>query len=412
MARKKTVNSENEATVTENKETENSVTETAAEIPAEPQAAATVEASDNKEEAPEQDSNEETAAIESNKSKKAKKEKKPREKVEFSVKGVYGKLSASIPTLVITCAAAILFMIIACLAAFFTNIKGAEKVLVPNVIGKNWDEGLLELQAKQLYAKINLRYSDVPGDAGQILDQSPSSGAIVKGYSRVDLVISRGVVVDEIQNFVGRNFSDVQMELQTLFAGQTKPLIVIDSPEYKPNAAEAGTILEQDPPEGYQISEPVTLKLVVSRGPTYENTKRPYVIGQTIEQMLNTMANSKIIFDISTHEAREDETPGVVTSQETITTEYVPNYTRVSVEMAVPAAGTSETVQGVYQTVLMEYPFPVNMRLEAQPLEGAAYTIIDFVHSGGNLTIPYNVSRGTTLILYVADKVRARTTIE
>ena len=303
-------------------------------------------------------------------------------------------------------------MLIICLAVFFTNVKGSEKVLVPNVIGKNWDEGLLELQAKELYAKINLRYSDLPGDAGQILDQSPAAGSIVKGYSRVNLVISRGVVIDEIGNYVGKNYSEVQMELQTLFAGQTKPLIVLETPEYKPDMAEAGTILKQEPEEGFRISEPVKLHLVVSRGPNFENTHRPYVIGQDIKTMLKTMAGSKIVFDITSHEARDDEKEGTVVSQEAIEDEYIPNYTRVAVEMAMPAQSNSEQVSGIFQAKLNDYPYPVSMRLEANPAEGAAYNVIDFSHPGGNLTIPYTVTRGTTLILYVADKVTSRVTIE
>lgn len=344
-------------------------------------------------------------------------EDKPKEKKKFKISrpdfsASYEKLSSSIPALVMVCISAFIFMLLVCFAVFFVSVKGEEQVLVPNVIGKNWDEALLELQAKELYAKVNLRYSDVPGDAGQILDQSPSAGAIVKGYSRVNLVISRGVIIDSVGGYVGRNFSEVQMELQTIFAGQTKPLIILETPEYKPDLAEAGTILLQDPAEGFSISEPVKLHLVVSRGPTFENTHRPYVIGQDIKTMLNTMANSKIIFDITSHEAREDEKPGTVVSQEMIEDEYIPNYSRVAVEMAMPPESNNDTISGLYQCKLDEYPYTVSMRLEAVPTEGAAYNIIDFEHPGGNFTVPYTVTRGTTLVLYVANKVKSRTVIE
>ena len=343
-----------------------------------------------------------------------KKSRKPFDpkKLRFSFIEGFDKLQSNIPALIITCVAAAILMIIVCCAVFFTNIKGAEKVLVPNVTGKKWDEALIEMQIKELYPKINLRYSNTPGDEGLVLEQNPQPGAIVKGYSRVNLVISRGVVIDAVGDYVGKNLTEVQMSLQTLFAGQSKPLITLATPTYIPDASDAGTILEQDPPEGSKISEPVVVNLVVSRGPNYENTRRPYVIGQSINDLLQTIARTKIVFDINSHVATEGEKPGTVTGQETIEDEYIPNYTRVSVEMAMPAASNDDNAYGIFQEKLPEYPYPVPMKLEAYPVEGTAYTIVSFNHPGGNLTIPYEVPRGTTLVLSVADKVEAKKVIE
>ena len=345
-----------------------------------------------------------------------KKEKKPRK--PFNPKNMrigfadgFEKLQSNIPALITVCVSAFILMILICCTVFFVNIKGAEKVLVPNVVGKKWDEAFIEMQIKELYPKINLRYSNVPGDEGLILEQDPEPGAIVKGYSRINLVISRGVVIDSVGSYVGKNLSEVQMSLQTLFAGQTKPLITLATPSYIPDTSEAGTILEQDPPEGSKISEPITVKLVVSRGPNYENTRRPYVIGQSINDLLQTIARTKIVFDITSHIATEQEKPGTVVDQQQIADEYVPNYTRITVEMALPES-TDENVYGIFQEKLAEYPYPVPMKLDAYPVEGTSYTILSFNHPGGNLTIPYEVPRGTTLVLSVADKVEARKVVE
>lgn len=345
-----------------------------------------------------------------------KKEKKPRK--PFNPKNMrvgfadgFEKLQSNIPALITVCVSAFVLMILICCAVFFINVKGAEKVLVPNVVGKKWDEAFIEMQIKELYPKINLRYSNVPGDEGLILEQDPEPGAIVKGYSRINLVISRGVVIDSVGSYVGKNLSEVQMSLQTLFAGQTKPLITLATPSYIPDASEAGTILEQDPPEGSKISEPITVKLVVSRGPNYENTRRPYVIGQSINDLLQTIARTKIVFDITSHIATDQEKPGTVVDQQQIADEYVPNYTRITVEMALPQS-SDENVCGIFQEKLADYPYPVPMKLDAYPAEGTSYTIVSFNHPGGNLTIPYEVPRGTTLVLSVADKVEARKVVE
>lgn len=360
----------------------------------------------------EQKDSEQNVSVQKGEVQEEKTEKEVKQKEKKSLGECIKSFQDSIPTIIITILIALLIMGLSCAAVFFTNIKGKEQVLVPNVVGKKWDEALIEMQIKELYPRITMRYSDTLEDEGKILEQDPPAGAIVKGYSRVSLVISRGMVVDEVGDYVGKNYDEVNMSLQTLFAGQSKPLIVLAEPEYKPNAAEPGTILEQDPPFGSKISEPVLVQLVVSRGPNYENTRRPYVIGQSINDLLQTIARSKIVFDITAHEAQEGEKSGYVVKQEQIEAEYVPNYTRVSVEMAISNTKDDENICGIFQTKIDTYPYPVAMRLEAVPVEGKSYTILNFNHPGGNLTIPYSVAKGTTLTLYVAEKQKTSIVID
>lgn len=344
-----------------------------------------------------------------NKAKKIKEKKTHKFRISFS-EG-YEKLQSNIWMLIITCVSAFLIMFLVAILVFFKNVEGPEKVLVPNVVGKQLEDALLEMQAKELYPKINLRYSDVPGDEGAILEQSPKAGAIVKGYSRVSLVVSRGVVVDKVDDYVGMNINELQLKLQTLFAGQTKPLIVLGNPKYKPDLTDAGTILEQDPPAGTSISEPVTVELVVSRGPNYENTRPPKVVGQSVNDLLQTITRSKVVFDIKSHIALDDEKIGTVVSQQTFDSEFVPNYSRVEIEMAMPDKPVNDNVYGIFEAKLADYPYPVPMKLEAVPEEGNSYTILSFSHPGGNVTIPYAVPKGTELVLYVVEKVASRQTV-
>src|SRR5574344_1208263 len=105
--------------------------------------------------------------------------------------------------LILTVVVTFLVMIIVCLAVFFSYVKGDEEVMVPNVVGKDLETALLEMQAKELYAKIQLKYSDVPGDEGTILNQNPHAGAIVKAYRRITLTVSSGAVIDIVENYIG-----------------------------------------------------------------------------------------------------------------------------------------------------------------------------------------------------------------
>lgn len=332
-------------------------------------------------------------------------------KFRVNISEAYEKIQSSVPVLAITCVAAFIIMLLVAAGVFFANVKGPEKVLVPNVIGKPLEEALMEMQVKELYPKINLRYSDIPGDEGTILDQSPEAGAIVKGYSRVSLVVSRGVIVDKVDDYIGMNYNDLQLKIQTLFAGQPKPLIVLAAPEYKPDVSDAGTILEQDPPAGTSISEPVTVHLIVSRGPKYDNARVPNLIGQSVNDLLQVIARTKLVFLIKVHDAQNDEIPGTVVEQEQIDEEFLSNYSTLSLEMAMPSGEYNDNIYGLFEAELPEYPYPVAMKLDALPAEGDAYTVVSFYHPGGTVTIPYAVPRGTTLTLSVVDKVTAKKTV-
>lgn len=327
------------------------------------------------------------------------------------VNNYFESLQANGKTLILTVVAAVIVMAFFCFVVFFLHVKGPEEVMVPDVCGKELTEALLEMQKKELYPKISLRYSDETGDKGTILDQNPSAGSIVKGYSRVSLVVSRGSVVDKVGNYVGQNLDELKMNLQTLFAGQAQPLIVLAEPEYKPDSSPAGTILEQDPPEGTDITEPVKVQLVVSRGATFENTRIPRLEGQSVNDILQTIARSRVIFDFTSHIVRAGEKPGTVVSQQQFDQEFVPNYSRMNVEMALPSGEYEENIYGIFKADLTDYPYPVAMRLDAKTQDGNTYTLVNFLHTGSSLTLPYAVPRETVLTLYVVDKEQKKITV-
>ena len=51
------------------------------------------------------------------------------------------------------------------------------------------------------------------------------------------------------------------------------------------------------------------------------------------------------------------------------------------------------------------------MRLDASTPDGNTYTLVNFMHTGGSLTLPYAVPSETTLILYVVDKEQKKLTV-
>ncbi len=307
--------------------------------------------------------------------------------------------------------AAMILMFVVCWTVFFATVRRPEQVMVPNIVGKELTSALLEMQAKELYPKLQLRYTDSPDDAGKVLHQNPEAGAIVKAGRRITITVSRGVILDHIENYVGQNFDEVKINLETMFTGSARPLIVIEEPSYKADESPSGTILAQDPPEGTIISEPVSVKMIVSRGPAYENTKIPSIVGMNVAQVLSVISTSKVIFDFTARPAEKNENGGTVVSQDLSESEYVQNYTRTGAVLALPKKSSDGNVTGVFTAVLNAYPYPVDMMLEYS-LNGARMPVVSFRHTGQNVTVPYVVPKGSELILTVAGKTVARQMVE
>ena len=316
------------------------------------------------------------------------------------------KLQASALNLLLTVVAAIALMCGVCAIVFFATVKGEEQVMVPDVVGKELGQALLELQDKELYQKVQFRYTDDPDDAGKILTQNPDAGAIVKAGRRINLTVSKGVIVDHVGNYVGEMLDDVKIALQTMFAGSVHPLIVLSEPSYKSDKSPAGTIIAQDPPEGTPITSPVKVKLIVSRGSEFETTKVPNVVGLSLGKMLTMMASSKIVFDFVPHIALEGERAGTVTKQQSFDSQYVKNYTHMEVEVALPSEQDKD-VQGIFTANISRYPYAVSMSLVAAK-DGKRTTLVSFEHTGGKVNVPYVVEHETELTLYVAEKQVAR----
>lgn len=295
--------------------------------------------------------------------------------------------------------------IAACFVMFFISLKGSEKVMVPNVEGKDLAVAMLELQAKELYPKIQLRYSNDPNDKGIILEQNPSPGAIVKAGRRINLVISQGVIMDRVENFVGQNIDDVKIHLQALFTSMAVPLLAIQEPPlFRFSTSPAGTILEQTPAPDTPVTGPVQLSLVVSRGPENDRIRVPGITGLTITETLIRMGSSSVIFDFTSRDPEGNEQSGTVVSQMPAEDSLVTSYSRVAAVLALPVKSSDGKVYGLFTETLPVYPYPFQIKLEAVTTKGERYELVSMKHPGGPLSIPYALPEGTVLVLTILNK--------
>ncbi len=319
--------------------------------------------------------------------------------------------------LVFTVLSTIVVMAAVFCAVFFWVVKSPERVLVPNVVGQNLEDALISMQVKELYPKISLRYSNSASEKGSVLEQNPQPGAIVKAGRRINLVVSKGAIVDRVGDYVGMQLEAVRSQLQAQFAGSAVQQIKLtDTPMYQADEAVAGTILEQDPPADTAVDGPVTVQLVVSSGPANETTIMPWLVGMSLNDALLTWSRYKVIYQFSARLPEEGEQPGTILNQRMSTQlsedGTVPIYTVSRVEIAMPDEVVNNNVYGIYETSLPNYPYALNVSLDVEPAEGEPYTLVNLRHTGGLLTIPYAVPRYSVLVLSVQGKEIGRTTVQ
>lgn len=330
----------------------------------------------------------------------------------ISVKENYDKVQENIPALVKTVIASLLLMALVTLTVFFIRVKGAEQVLVPNVVGIQLEDAIVELQIKQLYPKVKLRYTDDNVEKGVILEQSPSARSLVKGYSTVTLTVSRGPVQATVDNYVGKNVSDLNVGDELAYGGNTSALR-FENPIYKYDASVEGTILAQFPEAGKDVFQTTNVQLVVSKGLERKNVEVPALKGLSIQDFFDKAQNTPLVFDVTAHIATEAEVPGTIVSEDL--TGSLKEYSRVAVDFALPDApimvGNQELAFGLIEEELAEFPYPVNMQLEAITTEGEVIKVASFIHTGGKITVPYAAPKGTTMVFSVNNKVSTRVVV-
>jgi beta-lactam-binding protein with PASTA domain len=325
---------------------------------------------------------------------------------DLDMDAVESYVAARLRAFIVAAVALVAFTSLIAVAVFFIALRGAEQTMVPDVRGKELTAALLELQVKELYPRIQLRYSESAADRGSILAQEPAPGAIVKAGRRIKLVVSRGVVVDKVEDYVGQNLDEVKMHLQTMFSTSSRPLLSLrEPPAYRFSSESAGMILEQKPLPGTDISGPTVLEVVVSRGPENAMVKVPDLVGLPIADAMDRIRESGVFFTFTYREAQGTENPGTIVSQLPAGQTVVSANTRVAVVIAKPTAKQIEgEVFGLFERELPAYPYALSVQLEALLPTGIRRKIISVNHPGGPFSAPYILPEGSVLILTVLNR--------
>ena len=302
-------------------------------------------------------------------------------------------------------AALLIFVGIVAVVIFFIALRGAEQTLVPEVRGKELAEALLELQIKELYPRIQLRYSQSSRDRGLILEQDPAAGTIVKAGRRIRLVVSQGVMINRVENYIGRNIDEVRMDLQTFVSSSGSSLLTIKEPVmYDFSPAPAGTILRQKPELGTDISGPLSLEFVVSQGPENTLMTVPQLVGLSLPAALELIGRTGIVFEFSLREIREGEQGEMVVYQNPPAGTSVTSNTLVDIVVNAPEKLAVNEVFSLFSYTIPRNPYPLPVYLEALLPSGERIRLISVDFPGGNFTVPYRLPVTSVLILSMMNR--------
>jgi beta-lactam-binding protein with PASTA domain len=296
---------------------------------------------------------------------------------------------------------------------FFVAVRGAEQTMVPEVRGKELTEALLELQVKELYPRIQLRYSQSSRDKGYILEQDPRPGTIVKAGRQIRLVVSQGVMINRVENYIGRNIDDVLMDLQVFGASSGSPLLTLREPlMYDFSPEPPGTILQQKPEPGADISGPMKLEFVVSRGQEHVLVTVPQLVGLSLSAALEQIGRIGIVFEFSLRELREGERAETVVYQSPAAGTSVTANTIVDIVVNSPARLADGEAYNLFTYTMPRNPYPLPVRLEALLPSGERIRLIGVDYPGGKFTIPYRLPKGSTLFLSMMNREIYRETVQ
>jgi len=305
----------------------------------------------------------------------------------------------------------IILMVVVALITFLLTIDGAEQTMVPNLKGMELANGLVALQDRGLYPRVQLRYSANPAEKGSILGQEPGAGTIVKTGRLVTLQVSKGAIIDRVENYIGMKLTDLELHLQTL-STTYGPLLQLQTPVTSVyDAAPAGTILQQSPAPDTPLTGLTTLKIVVSLGPKSATATVPNFIGEAYANALKALSDANLTFAMTDRKARGDERPGTIVSQSPDPGSTVPSGTLINLVMTAPSYVPQGYVFGMLQKTLPDYPVAIDLTIEAVSPDGEHTPILSMKTTGGLLTVPYLVKDDSVIIVSSFDKELFRYTV-
>ncbi|MFW5995107.1 MAG: PASTA domain-containing protein, partial [Spirochaetia bacterium] len=269
----------------------------------------------------------------------------------------------------------IIFVVAAGVVTFFFSLEGEPQTTVPDMQDQELPMALMDLQERDLIPRIQLRTTDDPSLRGYVIDQEPAAGSLVRSGRRIDVVVSRGAVVEEVADYTGMSLDEVRFDLRAI-TGAGTPIIELGTVQRVFDEAEPGTVLEQSPEPGSEVTGLMELDLVISRGPEREEITLADYTGRHYEDVIDALSELGLPFAFEAVPAGPDDDGGEVVVQDPSEGETVEPATLINLTVTEPEDLEDGEVFGILQRNLPQYPVPVELTLEVSTPDGDTETLV------------------------------------
>lgn len=186
-----------------------------------------------------------------------------------------------------------------------TETAVAEKIPVPDLSGKTYEEAEEELAALGLKIENKGEVSSDDYKEGEIANQEPVAGTKVEKDSTVAVVISNGKGSIDVPSVVGKSESEAIDALEELGFKPSKTYSYSDS-------VAAGDVISQNPTSGSKAKEGDTITITISQGREAVTVPDVYTTYKSEEQAKSLLSD----FNVSVKTSYSDTYPeGIVMAQ-------------------------------------------------------------------------------------------------
>ena len=139
--------------------------------------------------------------------------------------------------------------------------KGPQMIPMPNLAGLSLQQARLIFEEQDLCRGSLATVFDISTDKDTVIAQSPQSGATVRRGSCVDLLVSEGPrpAAYKMPDLSGLQLEDALLTIERYHLPHGEIKTEIEKEKSK------NSVLEQDPPAGYRVSEGDEVNLVINR---------------------------------------------------------------------------------------------------------------------------------------------------
>ena len=234
-------------------------------------------------------------------------------------------------------AAALVFVLFHFIFGSFETQTPTEFV-VPSLLGKTMEEVLADTSITSVFTveQIGQRASsDYP--AGQILEQTPESGKVVKGERNISVFVSTGVRMEQMLNLVGQEYRAAKIQLKNLDLD-----LVFEDAEWYSDSVTSGCIIKTEPAYGEMIQSGDTIKLYISKGVEAKSVAVPTCTGFDIETVRQNLAQLGLVCGEVTYDETSTVPYGIVIGQSILANEMVDSGTAINLTVSGNQAASEE----------------------------------------------------------------------